>query len=330
MSHGRISSLGEKKLVSWIIKRARASFPDSELHGLGDDAALLDIGDEYLVLTSDLLLETRHFPDPSRPYEMGWKTVTANMSDLAAMGSKPEAFMLSMALPDLEEDFFSSLIDGVMDACTHYRAPLIGGDTNESDEIILSGMAAGRVRKDRVLLKSGARTGDLVAVTGPLGLGAAGTELILSGEKPAKNHEAAVESSLKPLAPVEAALRIAESGLASSATDISDGLISELGEIMDSSRVGFRIFKEKIPVPREVFEIASIINRDPMELALYYGEDFELVITAGPDEMKELSGITGLHVIGEVTDSGIEMIDKDGRTYTLDVRGYEHLKGGVQ
>lgn len=326
--HDRISSLGEKKLISRIISRARSVFGSSEVMGLGDDAALIDAGEEFLVLTSDLLLETRHFPDPGRPRDMGWKTVTVNMSDLAAMGSRPEGFILSVALPDLELEFFDSLMDGVIEACCHYQAPLIGGDTNEADEIILSGTAIGRAEKDMVLMKSGARPGDLVAVTGPLGVGAAGTELILSG-RDTGGFENAVERSLRPVARIEEGLILAESGLVSSATDITDGLVSELGELMDASGTGMRIYEERLPLGREVPEIASILGRDPLELALYYGEDFELVFTAPPTGMEELSDMMELHVIGEVTvGGGIEMVDKDGVTYKLHVRGYEHLSPG--
>lgn len=326
--HDRISSLGEKKLISRIISRARSVFGSSEVMGLGDDAALIDAGEEFLVLTSDLLLETRHFPDPERPRDMGWKTVTVNMSDLAAMGSRPEGFILSVALPDLELEFFDSLMDGVIEACCHYQAPLIGGDTNEADEIILSGTAIGRAGKDMVLMKSGARPGDLVAVTGPLGVGAAGTELILSG-RDRGGFENAVERSLRPVARIEEGLILAESGLVSSATDITDGLVSELGELMDASGTGMRIYEDRLPLGREVPEIASILGRDPLELALYYGEDFELVFTAPPTGMEQLSDMMELHVIGEVTGGGgIEMVDKDGVTYKLHVRGYEHLSPG--
>lgn len=326
--HDRISSLGEKKLISRIISRSRSVFGSSKLMGLGDDAALIDAGEDYLVLTSDLLLETRHFPDPGRPRDMGWKTVTVNMSDLAAMGSRPEGFILSVALPDLELEFFDSLMDGVIEACFHYQAPLMGGDTNEADEIILSGTAIGRAAKDRVLMKSGARPGDLVAVTGPLGVGAAGTELILSGRS-TEGFEDAVERSLRPVARIEDGIILAESGLVSSATDITDGLVSELGELMDASGTGMRIYEESLPIGEEVPEIASILGMDPLELALYYGEDFELVFTAHPTGIEELSTMMDIHVIGEVTGGGgIEMVDKDGATYKLHVRGYEHLSPG--
>ncbi|MDI9617803.1 thiamine-phosphate kinase [Methanothermobacter sp.] len=326
MPPDRISSLGEKKLISRIISTSASFFKPSELLGLGDDAALLEMGKEYLALTSDLLIESRHFPPTMSYQDMGWKTVTVNMSDLAAMGASPEGFILSMALPDLELESFDSLISGVLEACSYYGAPLIGGDTNEGDEIIMGGTAIGRVRKDLVMMKSGARPGDLIAVTGLLGLGAAGTELLLSGAD-TDGFEVAVEKSLKPIARVEEASRMAESGLVSSATDITDGLISELGELMAASGVGMRIHEVKLPVPSQVSEAASLVGVDPLELALYYGEDFELVFTAPPDAMDELSRIMEVHIIGEVIESpSIEMVDKHGDTYKLHVRGYEHLR----
>jgi len=332
----KISDIGEKKLIERIISNIRFHLKDFNIEGLGDDAALIDMGKEYIVATSDLLRETSHFPKAMTHKQMGWKSVTVNVSDLAAMGAEPLGFLISMGLPaDMKIEEFDELLNGILKACGHYRIPLIGGDTNEANEIILAGAAIGRTPKSDVLLKSGSKKGDLVAVTGPLGLAAAGMKTLLSDKInsiPLAEDKLSMvlDHALKPVARLKEALIIAKSHLINAATDITDGLISELNELINASPqpLGIRLYKEKIPIPPEVEEIAELLNEDPLELALYYGEDFELLLTIPRENVIPLQGQVDFHVIGEVTITGtIEIVDKEGRTYTLPVKGYEHLRG---
>ncbi|HTX60874.1 MAG TPA: thiamine-phosphate kinase [Methanobacterium sp.] len=335
-----ITELGEKKLIKRLLKKSQTilfnnSFYDEKtLQSLSDDAALLNLGNKYLVATTDLLLRSAHFPGEMSYHQMGNKIVTVNVSDLAAMGAKPLGITIAMALPpDLSISDFDQIVEGILQTCKKYEMPLIGGDTNESSELTLCGTGMGLVNKEKVLLKSGAQEGDVVAVTGVLGLAAAGFE-ILSNESDFKNLDPEMKNqfikhALEPEAQLEKGLILAGSPGVTSATDITDGLLSELGEIMDSNRAntGIKLFEELIPIPTEFNSIAEKLGKTVLELVLTYGEDFELLITVQKDKYEALENEIGLHKIGYVTSSGlIHMVNKEGKTKLLTPKGYEHFK----
>jgi len=329
----KISDLGEKKLIKRIIANIKSHLRDFNIEGLGDDAAIIDMGREYIVATADLLRQISHFPEPMTHEQMGWKSVTVNVSDLAAMGAKPLGFLLSMGLPaHMKVEEFDELLKGILKACDHYKIPLIGGDTKEADEIIVAGTAIGITLKENVLLKSGSREGDLIGVTGQLGLAAAGMKIIFSRTKevPIADTSRIMNHALKPRARLKESLIIAKSHLVNAATDITDGLVSELNELIKASpkTIGIKLYEDKLPIPQEVEEVAKFIKEDPLELGLYYGEDFELLFTLSPENITPLRAQLDFHIIGEVTTTGkIEIVDKEGGTYTLPVKGYEHLRG---
>ncbi|WP_455240895.1 thiamine-phosphate kinase [Methanothermobacter tenebrarum] len=331
----KVSDLGEKKLIKRIIANIKLHLKDFNIEGLGDDAALIDMGKEYIVATTDLLRQTSHFPKAMNHEQMGWKSVTVNISDLAAMGAKPLGLLMSMGLPaHMKVEEFDELLRGILKACDHYRIPLIGGDTKEADEIILAGTAIGRTLKEDALLKSGSKEGDLVGVTGQLGLAAAGIKILLHNieEVPVTDNilSKIMDHALKPEARLKEARILAKSHLVNAATDITDGLVSELNELITatSNKIGIRLYEEKLPIPYEVKEIARLIKEDPIELGIYYGEDFELLFTMPPENVIPLSDRLNFYIIGEVTKTGrIEIVDKEGRTYIPPVKGYEHLRG---
>ncbi|MEG3225076.1 MAG: thiamine-phosphate kinase [Methanobacteriales archaeon Met13] len=337
-----ISDLGEKKLIKRLLSRSQNSIPTSPFFktffdefsrkSLEDDAAILSLGNDYLVVTSDLLLEPSHFPTVMNPMEMGKKAVIVNLSDLSAMGARPIGLIMSIGLPpNLPLEDFDSLLEGIIGTCEEYDMALLGGDTNQADNITLCGTALGIVDKNKVLMKSGAREGDLVAVTGDLGLAAAGFEILLGSpisiDLNSLEKEDAIKHALQPRARVKEGLLLAESKAVTSATDITDGLLSEMGEIAAASGVGMRFYENKLPVKPIVTEIASIVNKNPIEMIISYGEDFELLLTIKKDEFNSLKDLVELHVIGEVISSRrIEMINKNGNTNILVPKGYEHLK----
>jgi len=340
----KVSSIGEKKLIKRLLSRSLSLQPNSpffdefSFKSLSDDAALLDMGDKYLVVTSDLLLESAHFPSDMSPYEKGVKVVTVNVSDLAAMGAQPLGFILSWGLPaDLPLTDFDGIMEGVLQSCQEYGMGLIGGDTNQSDELILSGTCLGTVDKEHVLLKEGARPNDVVAVTGPLGVAAAGLEFLLSPPtlkedlikhlKPS-TQKLIIDHALRPHARLKEGIMLANTGRVTSATDITDGLASEVGELVEASptNVGITLFEDSIPIIPEVEEAAAALDQDPLDLALYYGEDFELLLTVPPEDFKYLKEQMELHEVGVVTSSGgMEIIDKTGKTKILESKGYQHL-----
>ncbi|MBU4536075.1 MAG: thiamine-phosphate kinase [Euryarchaeota archaeon] len=346
-----LSEVGEKKLIERIIKKTRdlqQDYYSKHPHikkSLGDDAALMDLSElkpsnNFLVVSSDMLLAKTHFPSQMKPRERGWKIVTVNVSDISAMGAIPQGLILSIGLPgDMETKHFDELMEGVLEACNYYQIPLIGGDTNESSQMVLSGTIIGSVEKSKVLMKSGAQPGDLVAVSGDLGLAAAGFEILLSSTRdqqkiksilPEKIIKKALKQALKPEAKIKEGIIAAQSGQISAATDITDGLASELEEIIKASNLplGIRIYEDKIPLTDEVKKIGEFFSKKPLDMALHYGEDFELLFCIKKDALASLKDKIQLMVVGEVTSTGnMEIVNKKGKINILPPGGYQHLEG---
>lgn len=334
----KITDLGEKKLIKRLLSRSQNPRVKSlflnkiSIESLSDDAALVDIGDNYLVLCSDMLMQSSHFPVEMSFHQIGQKVVTVNVSDLAAMGADAVGIIISMGLTkNMLVEEFDELVEGILDACEKYGMALIGGDTNESSELTLSGTCVGIVKKENVLMKAGARVGDIVAVTGQLGLAAAGFKIIdndlFDNLDPTvvKNN---IKHALMPEARLKEGKILSKSGAVSSATDITDGLLSELGELIDANngKIGMIINQDDLPIPLDVIEVSKITNTDLYYMALSYGEDFELLITISPEDFNDLKSEIPLYKIGIVDSSGkIKMIDKSGKTKIVTPRGYEHL-----
>ena len=276
----KVSDIGEKELINYILSKSKDI--------VADDTAVTKFSDTNLISTCDMLIASKHFPRGMSYFQMGFKSVTVNVSDLAAMGSDPLGFLLSIALPkDLEVEHFKEIINGVISACNYYNIPLIGGDTNEASEIIISGTALGLC--DSPLMKNTAKEGDLLCITGDIGLAALGFNL--------NEDNIYTDKSLNPLARLMEGKIIKDAG-ATSATDITDGLASELYEMKKDS-LGFMIHEDKLEISDEFKEISSKLGLDYMDLILHVGEDFELVFTI--DNVDDL-GID-FKVIGEVNNS---------------------------
>jgi thiamine-monophosphate kinase len=182
-------------------------------------------------------------------------------------------------------------------------------------------------------MKSGAREGDIIAITGPLGLAATGFEVLFAGENlqnlDQETKNKLIKNAVEPEAQPYKGLKLAKSGFVTSATDITDGLLSEMGEMIDSNKsdIGFKFFEELLPIPAEVIEISGMLDKNPLEMALNYGEEFELLITVQKDKFDLIKDAIGLNKIGFVTRSGqIHMVNKEGETNILIPRGYEHFK----
>jgi thiamine-monophosphate kinase len=178
-------------------------------------------------------------------------------------------------------------------------------------------------------MKSGARAGDVVAVTGPLGLAAAGFEVLFNNlEIDPNSKEILLNHALNPEARSKEGILIAEKGYATSATDITDGLAKEIGELIDanSGAIGITIYENLLPVPDELLEVAYNIDKNPLDWILHYGEDFELLLTIDKDSFNKIKDLIPLYEIGNVTSSGkMIIVSKDGVERILEPRGYEHL-----
>ncbi len=337
----KISDLGEKKLIKRLLEKSQKYqfesifFDELSFKSRSDDAAILNFGENYLVVTSDLLIRSTHFPRQMSPRQIGKKIVTVNVSDLAAMGAESLGIIIALALPpDLMVSDFDEILEGILEACEYYQTALIGGDTNESTELTLCGTCLGIVGKNNVMMKSGAQIGDIIAVTGPLGLAAAGFEILFDDDLKLKNlnpdfKEYALKHALEPDAQLKKGVLFSKTNAVTSATDITDGLLSELGELIqyNQENIGMTIYEDEIPIPNEIFEIARRIGKDPLEMALSYGEDFEILLTIRKDKFNELKDKISLYKVGYVTSTGqIQMVNKEGKTNILVPKGYEHFK----
>lgn len=298
----KVSDIGEKELINYILSKSEDI--------VADDTAVTKFSDTNLISTCDMLIASKHFPRGMSYFQMGFKSVTVNVSDLAAMGADPLGFLLSIALPkDLEVEHFKKIIDGVINACNYYNIPLIGGDTNEASEIIISGTALGLC--DNPLLKNTANEGDFLCITGDIGLAALGFNL--------NEDNIYTDKSLKPLARLKEGKIIKDAG-ATSATDITDGLASELYEMKRDS-LGFMIHEDKLEISDEFKEISSKLELDYLELILHVGEDFELVFTVSDVDDLDID----FKVIGEVNNSNkIQITLSNGEIKEIDNRGYNH------
>ncbi len=301
----RVADIGEKELVKYIIANSKEI--------TADDTAVTQFSSTNLISTCDMLIQSRHFPDNMSYFDMGFKAVTVNVSDLAAMGAEPLGFLLAIAIPkDLELDSFKEIIDGVLSACDYYSIPLIGGDTNEASEIIISGTALGLC--DEPLMMDNYSIGDVVAVTGDIGLAALGFEL-------EDFNNIYVKKALKPLARINEGITLKNSG-ATSATDITDGLASELYQIKKDS-FGFMIYEELLNISDEYKQYCKNLGLNYLDLILHVGEDFELLFTMPKEKLKNLD--INYRVIGEVTGSDVvELTLENGFVEKIKNKGYEH------
>lgn len=300
----KVSDIGEKELVKYIIAHSRHITPD--------DTAITALKDTNLISTCDMLIQSRHFPQRMSYFDMGFKAVTVNVSDLAAMGAQPLGFLLSIAIPkDLKLDSFKKLVEGVLKACEYYGIPLIGGDTNEASEIIINGTALGLT--DKPIMKDTYEIGDLVCLTGDIGLAALGFELDSTDNIYAKH-------ALMPKARLREGMILKD--FATSATDITDGVASELYTIKKDGH-GFMIYEEMLNCSEEYRKLCDELNIDYLDLMLHVGEDFELLFTLSKDDVDRLP--IDFKIIGEVNDSDvIELTLENGFVEIIENKGYEH------
>ena len=300
----KVSDIGERELIKYILANCKTITPD--------DTAVTPIANTNLISTCDMLIQSKHFPKGMSYFQMGFKSVTVNVSDLAAMGATPLGFLLSIAIPkDFKVDNFKQIINGVMKACDYYNIPLIGGDTNEASEIIISGTALGLC--DTPLMKNTSKKGDLVVLTGDIGLAGLGFNL--------EDENIYTKHALEPIAKIKEGINIKNAG-ATSATDITDGLASEFYE-MKRPDIGFMIYEDKLNVSDEFKTLAAKLNLNYLDLLLHVGEDFEIVFTIGQKNLDKLN--FNYQVIGEVTGSKkVEITLNNSKVKEISSKGYDH------
>lgn len=326
----KLSDAGERALIE-ITRRVCRRGPNVRI-GIGDDAAAIDIDGMCLVATTDMLVAGTHFPPDITPRQIGSKAVVVNLSDLAAMGAEPIGLIFSVALPrKLDVEFVKQLVKGMDEAAREYGTYVVGGDLDESGEITIVGAAFGLARRQELLKRSGAKDGDIVAVTGKLGAASAGLKLLLE-KLPLKGYRALVKAQLDPIALVRESRKLARSGAVTAAIDVTDGLAANLWQLARESRIKIIIDRAKIPAHPLVrkFAIQHGFNLD--DFVLFGGEDFELLFTVKPMRWEKVQLMlkrigTMTTQIGRVAKGRGVFVQGDEKTRKLPDRGYEHFIG---
>ena len=337
----------EAEFVRWLGRRWPARGRGFDL-GIGDDAALIraSAGSDF-VLTTDLSIEDVHFRlDLHPPRSIGHRALARALSDLAAMGAKPRFALLSLALRrTLTRSWITAFYGGLGALAERFGVTLIGGDTAVVDTATtIDIIAIGGVERSRALLRSGARPGDRIYVTGRLGLSELGLELLRGGghflpsaprsrskvgaQKAAARNAAIEEALTRHLYPeprCRAGIALARRGLASAAIDVSDGFGADLARLCESSKCGAVIRESALPLP-----FTSSHTRQPLELGLHGGEDYELIFTVPASRAARVPHRTGgarIHEVGLIqTGRRLTLIRAGGREITLDTRGYDHFR----
>ncbi len=337
----RVSELGEHGLILRIRTAAGAEAPGVAV-GIGDDCAVLTLPDSVrLLATTDLLLEDIHFRRRyACPADIGWKAMAVNLSDIAAMGGTPRFALVALACPaETGVEEIDAFYEGMRLAAAPHGVVIVGGDTSSSPNgwivnVTLLGDLAGAPR-----LRSGARPGDLIAVTGTLGESAAGLALLeaTAGGMPLDKLDTATadrvsRAHLRPVARVPEGRWLGASPAVHAMIDLSDGLASDLRHVTAESRAGARVHLDPLPVSPAVRRVAAALGRDPIELAVTGGEDYELLVTVAPDAAPGLAaGLqaatgTPLTVVGEIVEApaGVQLLNARGESVPPG-EGFEHF-----
>ena len=313
-----------------IIRRYFESkdLPVSVKLGVGDDGAIIhnDPG-KNLVIATDTLVSGIHFPANSSPCDIGYRSVVVNVSDIAAMGGKPEWMTLALSLSETNSEWLRDFSKGLFLAADEYSLNLIGGDLTKADQDIITIQMIGEVDTDTQLLRSNAQPGELLFVTGTLGDAAAGLEQFEKKVVLNQYNQYLIERFFRPTARVDIGQAIMD--YASSSIDISDGLIGDLKKIMSASDVGAILHIEDIPLSKEMLKIYE--PKKSQTFALSGGDDYELLFTAPAENLSKIMDISKeidqkITHIGNITENKNLECRKEGVIYEYQDEGYLHFK----
>lgn len=283
--------------------------------GIGDDGAILDPspGTEQIQVI-DTLVEGVHFPHDTDAADIGYRVVAVNLSDIAAMGGRPRWMTLALTLPPKEERWVDDFASGLFAAAREFDVALVGGDMTGGENVVATIHMTGEVARGAALLRSGAQEGDTIYVSGTCGDAAAGLELLQRGTP----DDLLAERFLRPRARIELGSCLA--GRASAAIDVSDGLVGDLGKLLQASNVGGEIDIDKVPVSAALTQ--RFDKADAIRFALTGGDDYELCFTACEGG---LAGIDDITAIGRViAGDGLTCL-RDGAVVEYEASGYRHF-----
>lgn len=341
MSRTELSALGEFGLIERLASRIHLT-QKSSIKGIGDDAAVIDPLGMQQVVTTDMLVEGVHFDLSYMPLKhLGYKAIVVNLSDVYAMNAEPRQVTVAVALSNrFPVEAVDELYEGMLLACSNYGVDLVGGDTCSSTSgLIISITAIGAVENENIVYRSGANDNDLLVVSGDLGGAYMGLQILErekqvfkdTGSQPdLDGHDYILERQLKPEARKDITALLKELDVRpTSMIDISDGLASDAMHIARSSKVGVRIYDEKLPIDPETYRTAREFNLDPTTCALNGGEDYELLFTVAQTDFEKIKGNPSLSIIGHMMDkaSGYHLVDKQGGLHELRAQGWDAFLG---
>ena len=333
-----IATLGEFGLIDRLTSKLKRR-NDSTLLASGDDAAVIDLGDELLLLTTDMMTEGIDFDLSYFPLKhLGYKAIVRGVNDILAMNGRPEQVVVALGISaKISVEALDAIYEGMEQACKELGVDIVGGDTTASmNGLVITISATGRVKREEIAYRSGAKEHDLICITSNLGGAYMGLHLLEREKRVLKDienpepkfqgYEYLLERYLKPRARTNVLEALREEGIKpTSMIDLSDGLASDLRQICRSSKCGARIYLERIPIARQTSELAEEMHIDPVIAALNGGEDHELLFTV-PLEMQEKVMKLGLvDVIGHITreESGVILVTPDGEGIALKAQAFD-------
>jgi len=287
------------------------------VRGIGDDCAVLRIGGKLVVFTIDCLVEGDHFSlEWFSPREIGMKAIEINASDVYSMNAKPAFALVSLILPaNTEAGLIEGIYKGIKTAARKHGIEIVGGNITHGKKLSVDVSMLGFVQ-GKPVYRSGAKPGDFLCVSGELGAGCAGLNLYLQKKK---GFESVKKKHARPKAKPEKALRLAR--FVNAMEDVSDGLASEARNICAESKCAAVIYAGKVPVSSQVRKVARVLGMNAVDFALFGGEDFELVFTVPPKNLKKVQGF----VVGEIIRGSGVFLEENGKRKKLERFGYDHF-----
>jgi thiamine-monophosphate kinase len=321
------AGIGEREIIRLLTKRFDEPSQGLPL-GFDDDVSAFPMSRrKWIILKTDALVGSTDIPPGMSLAEASRKAVVATVSDFAAKGVQPVGLLISLALhPPIQPRMVKEIATGLHAAAREYLCRILGGDTAESTDLIINCIGFGFTEPGKIMPRNGAKPGDVVVVTGSFGKTSAGLKILLSSRKTlSRRFPKLVESVKHPVARLETGLRLAKSGMVNSSIDSSDGLAWSLHEVARLSNVSMIL--EKIPIAREAEAYARRHRLDPAELALYGGEEYELVLTIQREDFARLRRrIPSLIEIGTVeAGRGQVRLRSHGEDREVEPRGWEHM-----
>lgn len=334
----KLSDIGEFKVIS-SIRSDLKDFQKEVIVGIGDDTAAIKVsGEKLLLFTSDSLVEDVHFKwDYTSPFQVGWKALVVNISDVAAVGGNPTHCLVSLALPsDTERNLVREVYRGLKKAASKYRVGIVGGDTVRAPSFIITVSLLGEVKRENIVLRSGAKPGDLIYVTGQLGSSGAGLACLKAPNWKVKPEirQFLIKKHLMLSPRLVEGQKIASSQIATSMIDLSDGLASDLHRLAEESKVGAVLWEDEFPTALATEQLAKVMGKSLLEWILYGGEDYELLFAVPPNKKEKLRQTLGFPhtLIGEIVDrdQGIYLKNRGGNRTKIEDRGYNHFSASTK